>query len=223
MISDVHLLLNSIRVGNSGKVQMSAGDFVKITDVGNCHLSGGDVDVLHVLEFKFNLLSMSKVTKDLKYFISFYPEFCIFQDLFSRKVKAISKEQEGLYVLKYQNKQVVPSKSMSVQTTTCPETWHKRLGHVSIRVLRKLTIFQNKNNFRMDHCSVCPLARQTRSVFQHSTTRASAPFQLIHLDVWGPYKVDTYDGMKYFVTVVDDYSRWTWIYFTRVKSDASNV
>lgn len=39
----------------------------------------------------------------------------------------------------------------------------------------------------------------------------------------GPYKIETYDDMKYFLTMVDDYSRWTWNFLMRVKFDVSGV
>lgn len=39
------------------------------------------------------------------------------------------------------------------------------------------------------------------------------------MDLWGPYKVATYDGLKCFLTVMDDFSRMTWIFFLKLKSD----
>lgn len=39
------------------------------------------------------------------------------------------------------------------------------------------------------------------------------------MDLWGPYKTPTHDGHKYFLTVVDDLSRYTWIFLLRLKSD----
>lgn len=39
----------------------------------------------------------------------------------------------------------------------------------------------------------------------------------------GPYHVETHDGMKYFLTLVDDCTRWTWIFLLRLKSDVSTV
>ncbi|XP_075095218.1 uncharacterized protein LOC142173512 [Nicotiana tabacum] len=44
-------------------------------------------------------------------------------------------------------------------------------------------------------------------------------FELIHVDVWGPYKESTYNGFKYFLTVVDDYSRVVWTFFMSTKSN----
>ena len=45
--------------------------------------------------------------------------------------------------------------------------------------------------------------------------RASAPFELVHSDVWGPCPVMSLTGFRYFVTCVDDYSRTTWLYLMK--------
>ena len=45
--------------------------------------------------------------------------------------------------------------------------------------------------------------------------RASAPFELVHYDVWGPCPVLFPTGFKYFVTFVDDFSRVTWHYIMK--------
>nr|XP_016488070.1 PREDICTED: uncharacterized protein LOC107808097 [Nicotiana tabacum] len=45
----------------------------------------------------------------------------------------------------------------------------------------------------------------------------------IHVDLWGPYKLPTTDGSKYFLTVVDDYTRFNWIYLLKLKSDVSTM
>jgi len=69
-------------------------------------------------------------------------------------------------------------------------------------------------------CSVCPKAKLHRQPFPLSTTRASTIFELIHVDIWGPYKCATYDGYKYFLTIVDDHSRATWVHLMTTKSNA---
>lgn len=38
---------------------------------------------------------------------------------------------------------------------------------------------------------------------------ASTSFALIHIDVWGFYRVPTHDGKRYFMTVVDDHTKFT--------------
>ena len=49
--------------------------------------------------------------------------------------------------------------------------------------------------------------------------RASAPFKLIHSNVWGSCPVMSPTGFKYFVTFVDDFSRVTWLYLMKSRSE----
>ncbi|XP_060194556.1 probable leucine-rich repeat receptor-like protein kinase At1g35710 isoform X3 [Lycium barbarum] len=58
--------------------------------------------VLHVSTFKFNLLSVSKLTKQLSCSVSFYPDFYLFQELFTGRVIGIGRERDGLYILREQ-------------------------------------------------------------------------------------------------------------------------
>jgi len=45
-------------------------------------------------------------------------------------------------------------------------------------------------------------------------------FELIHVDIWGPYPHKTYNVFQYFLTIVDDYSRATWVHLMAHKSNA---
>jgi len=45
---------------------------------------------------------------------------------------------------------------------------------------------------------------------------------LIYCDLWGPYRTPTHSGARYFLTIVDDYSRGVWLYLMSEKSEASN-
>jgi len=71
-----------------------------------------------------------------------------------------------------------------------------------------------------DICIVCPcLAKQTRFPFPLSTTTTSTCFHTLHVDVWGPYRVPTHDGKMYFLSLVDDHSRYTWLILLTSKSE----
>lgn len=61
------------------------------------------------------------------------------------------------------------------------------------------------------------LAKQLALPFNSSTSHAKSLFDLIHVDVWGPYKHTTVNKCKYFLTIVDDYSRATWTYLMPTK------
>lgn len=52
---------------------------------------------------------------------------------------------------------------------------------------------------------------------------SSSAFELLHLDIWGPFYVPTTDGYKYFLTIVDDCTRATWVYLLKDKSSVTTV
>lgn len=83
--------------------------------------------------------------------------------------------------------------------------WHMKMGHPSFKVLKQLFVV-NKDADMLLHneCPMCPLAKQTRIPFPVSVSRASFPFDLLHLDVWGPYRHFTHNGFRFFLTIVDD-------------------
>jgi len=102
--------------------------------------------------------------------------------------------------------------------------WHNRLGHVPFAKMRNIstlpTILSQKQPFI---CTICPMARQERLPFSQSTSQTKSIFELLHIDLWGPYHVSTYDNYKYFLTLVDDYSRSTWTHLLSTKSNALHV
>jgi len=62
-----------------------------------------------------------------------------------------------------------------------------------------------------------------RVTFPINNNRANAPFSIIHSDVWGPTPLSTHNGMRWFVIFVDDYTRMTWSYLLKHKSDVCKV
>lgn len=73
--------------------------------------------------------------------------------------------------------------------------WHNRLGHVPFAKMRTLTsipvTFLTKQPFV---CSICPMSRQSRLSFSQRTTESSKIFDLLHVDLRGPYHVSTHDN-----------------------------
>ena len=68
------------------------------------------------------------------------------------------------------------------------------------------------------HCS-----KQRRLSFTSNNHVAHSPFDLVHCDIWGPYHVVSYTGHNCFLTLVDDCTRFTWVYLLKQKSDAAVV
>ncbi|XP_021624990.1 uncharacterized protein LOC110624181 [Manihot esculenta] len=70
---------------------------------------------------------------------------------------------------------------------------HDRLGHAFVNKLKHLKGINISDN-AMTCCPICPLAKQARLPFPRSHTLASRPFELIHIDIWGPYKITSITG-----------------------------
>jgi hypothetical protein len=68
-------------------------------------------------------------------------------------------------------------------------------------------------------CDACHRAKQRRLPFPVSKSNSSRCFDLIHVDIWGPLSIPTFEGYRYFLTIVDDYTRFTWIRLMKYKAD----
>ncbi|GKB69793.1 cysteine-rich receptor-like protein kinase 8 [Tanacetum coccineum] len=226
------------------QIRLPNEDMSVISHVGKVKLNNGIVlkDVLVVPSFKFSLLSVSKLTEDSKSGVSFYPKFCVVQDLTTRKVTGLGSMKEGLYHLAnvtHDKIDFVVSKLMqdSMQKFSLSALgnlkfdnkvprdsyglWHHRLGHVSdtkLKCMNDLPVSLIKTS--SDNCLSCPMAKFTKLPYSSSVSHSTCIFELIHIDIRGPYKVPTNGKFSYFLTIVDDYSRGTWVYLLEQKSDA---
>ena len=102
--------------------------------------------------------------------------------------------------------------------------YHLRLGHPSFRVLKVMFphLFQGLDISEF-HCDVCELAKHTRVSFPISSKRSFHPFHLIHSDIWGPATIPNVSGARWFVSLIDDYTRVRWLFLLKQKSDVSTV
>jgi hypothetical protein len=102
--------------------------------------------------------------------------------------------------------------------------WHQRLGHIGEKGLRLL---HGKGMVEgMSNCSLdfdfrehCLYGKQNRVRFPSGATRVEGILQLVHSDVFGPVSVPSLGKSMYYVSFIDDFSRKTWIYFLRKKSE----
>ncbi|XP_075101910.1 uncharacterized protein LOC142177334 [Nicotiana tabacum] len=121
MVSSLNILLNlELITPNANKIHLPNGHVTSVTHVGSVSLFNDELtNVLYVPLFKYNLLSISKLTKQLQCCVGFYPDFCIFQDLCTSKVKGIGKEKDGLYLLQ-PTKKLSPVKAHVPCTSVFP-------------------------------------------------------------------------------------------------------
>jgi hypothetical protein len=107
--------------------------------------------------------------------------------------------------------------------------WHGRLGHVNFRSLKQLVSKEMATgvpNIRHPEqvCSDCLMAKQTRTVFPKAAKwQSEEKLSLVYVDLCGPITPATVGGNRYFMLLVDDYSRWMQVYFLKSKDQACDV
>ena len=68
-------------------------------------------------------------------------------------------------------------------------------------------------------CEDCELGKHQCASFYPNNNKSVVPFSLIHSDVWGASRAISLKGHKWFVTFIDDFSRITWVYIMKEKSE----
>jgi hypothetical protein len=70
-------------------------------------------------------------------------------------------------------------------------------------------------------CDLCHFAKHKHLPFSVSSTNASTNFELIHFDIWGPIATASIHGHRYFLTILDDHSRFLWVILLKTKAEVS--
>jgi len=228
---DLNLFSRTTSLPTPIKVTLPDGTLKPVTLVGDVQISP-TLTLHNALFMPDNLLSVAKFLNDSTCCTIFYPNHCIFQDLSTRLLVAVDRKAGGLYTLENTHSRGRVSSSPASSATknqdfsTCNKSacksddldvLHARLGHTSFSKIQHIADWQPflSNDY---FCETCVLAKFHRLPFNKSTIATTAPFQLIHMDLWGPYRVTSVTGAKYFLTIVDDFSRSTWTHMLQTKT-----
>ena len=224
--NDLSLFTSSVAV-QSIKVTLPNGISVPIERIGSIVLAK-DVKLFNVLfvpNFRYNLLSVSAFTDSLPFSLVFNRDTCFVQELSQGKTIGKGKRKGKLYHLQFDSfladTHCIVASGKQQHSVSTLALWHSRLGHPSfsrLKLLQPVLGFSDSMSSN-NHCNVCPLAKQRCLPFVSHNNRKDVAFALIHLDIWGPFATASIEGYKYFLTIVDDFSRATWIYMLKAKSD----
>ena len=131
--------------------------------------------IIYVLDCPFNLISISKLTRDLYCLITFSDNFFTLQDRSTGRTIGIG-EFQGLFHLKS------PSSSTACTSMDTPLLIHHCLGHLNISKFR-ITV-PRFSSLSSIECESCQLGKHTRVPFHRRLDqRTKSPFELIHTDV----------------------------------------
>lgn len=84
------------------------------------------------------------------------------------------------------------------------------MGHIPFSWFKLVQPYMNTNTCLPNVlCQICPAARQTKKSFFHTSIKITFILELLHTDVWGPYKTKASSSCALFSTKVDDFGRFT--------------
>ncbi|KAL2243773.1 UNVERIFIED_CONTAM: Retrovirus-related Pol polyprotein from transposon TNT 1-94 [Sesamum indicum] len=207
-------------------IHLPDGSKSAVTYVGSVQLS--DKITLHnvffVPQFSVNLISVSQLCTHTSFQLLFTKESCFLQDQDSKKSLAIAHLFKNLYIFRPHPSfasamdSVGSGLAMSCTQSDNQTLWHQRLGHASLQAVKhiKNIVFSVDND--KTPCDVCHKAMQSRVPFPVSSSYSNTPFELVHMDLWGPYAASNLLGGTYVLTLLDDYSRCLWTFILRQKS-----
>ena len=180
------------------------------------------LNVWYVPKLHSNFISITKIVESGK------------QVIFKNNSALIKAENELIASAKLENKVFILKAKLHNEAINAVAgskqldlaiKWHRRYGHLNMKDLNKLS---NKNMVNgLDgglpaeiSCETCALCKITAKPFHtYSGVQSHEVLELVHTDLCGPMNVKTLAGSRYFITFVDDYSRYVCIYFLKDKSD----
>jgi transposase InsO family protein len=208
--------------GDSGKSEVIGIGKIPISD----HQSLSNV--LLVDSLSYNLMSVSQLC-GMGY-------NCLFSDV---DVKILRREDSSvaftgrlkgkLYLVDFTTNKVTPETCL-VAKSDKGWLWHRQLAHVGMRNLAKLQkdshiIGLTNVVFEKDRiCGACQAGKQHGVPHQSkNVVTTKRPYELLHMDLFGPVAYISIGGSKYGLVIVDDFSRFTWVLFLSDKCETQET
>ena len=122
-----------------------------------------------------------------------------------------------------------PEKPAIPQSQTEFQKWHRQLGHAGSTCMRRLKDCVTGINRKLSptdlekDCSACLHSKMVQVQGKDSTPRATRRNERAFSDIWGPYKVSTLGGSRYFASFTDEFSRYSTLYLLHRRTDIYNA
>nr|GEV33328.1 hypothetical protein [Tanacetum cinerariifolium] len=193
-------------------------------------------NVYFVKDLKCNMFSVSHIC-DNKNSVLFIDSECImlgrdFKLKDDTNVLLRTPRQHNMYSIDLNN--IVPHKDLTclVAKASTDESmlWHRRLGHLNFKTMNKLVrhnlvkVLPSKC-FKNDHtCVACLNGKQHKESCKTKLVNSvSKPLHTLHMDMFGPTSVSSFNHKWYWLVVTDDFSRFTSTFFLKTKDETSGI
>ena len=221
-------IFSSIDVTIQPKVKLGNGDIVQARGRGTIAVNtkkGTKLlnHVLYIPELDQNLLSVAQMLKS-GYEILFKDRSCLIIDAHGSVMARLGMDGNSFYLK-------MDAVGGHAFTAKIDESfiWHKRYGHFNMQSLKLMhdanMVDDIPEIYVNDHtCGSCELGKLHRKPFpQGLVRRATQKLELVHSDICGPMSTESLSHNLYFMLLIDDFSRMTWVYFLRNKSQALSM
>jgi hypothetical protein len=187
------------------------------------------VDVMLVETLGYNLLSVRALEKmGFTVFIDYDNMVLLWSK--SLKIAFVRHIENNLYVVDFSGKTTSSAMCLFGKADVgC--LWHRWLAHINMRTLQSL--HKGGHILRLKESVSFAKDRVYRAYVQgkmHYSPHSSKTIisskrilELLHVDLFGPPSHASFGGMKYCLVIVDDYSRYTWVYFFQLKGETQQT
>ncbi|CAB75469.1 copia-type reverse transcriptase-like protein [Arabidopsis thaliana] len=214
-----------------GNVALGDESKMEVKGKGNIliRLKNGDhqfiSNVYYIPSMKTNILSLGQLLEK-GYDIRLKDNNLSIRDKESNLITKVPMSKNRMFVLNIRN-DIAQCLKMCYKEESW--LWHLRFGHLNFgglellsrkEMVRGLPCINHPNQV----CEGCLLGNQFKMSFpKESSSRAQKPLELIHTDVCGPIKPKSLGKSNYFLLFIDDFSRKTWVYFLKEKSEVFEI
>jgi transposase InsO family protein len=237
-----HIIASSTNLNSQspyqGQDQVSVGNgqHLPIQNIGNANLHTKMHNfqlrnVLHVPRIASNLISVHKLCLNNNCSCYFDANKLLIQDLPTGRLLYQGLSRNGVYPIHSSTLfNSASNKTACAAHSITPDKWHlwhSRLGHPSSKVLSSVFPSLQCKPVLSDttkvHCTHCLAGKMHQLPFPDSNKTVTSPFALVHADLWGPAPVSSYVGFRFYLVLVDEFTKFTWVYLLKHKSDTFKV
>jgi histone deacetylase 1/2 len=220
--SELEKLTVKNKYHGSDQIHTANGTGMDISHIGHTtvHTPSRDIhlnNVLYVPQAKKNLVSVHRLATDNCAFLEFLPNFFLIKDQATKNTLLKGRCHKGLYPL--------PASSIrqALSATNASESrWHSRLGHPSSFIVKQVISSNNLpcsgESLNKLVCDACQQGKSHQLPYPVSSSVSKYPLELVFSNVWG-HVPESVGRKKYYVSFIDDFSKFTWIYLLKFKSE----